>query len=79
VHCKLSAPYRLGLANADACARDAIAAVGIEHVVWGSDWPFTRHEASASYDAMRHRVARWCGSREARVLWDNAARLYRFA
>jgi len=76
--CKLSAPYRIAPADADDCARQCIAALGPGRVVWGSDWPFTRHERSADYGALRERLGAWAGSREDAVLWDNAARLYRF-
>jgi predicted TIM-barrel fold metal-dependent hydrolase len=79
VYCKLSAPYRLQGLDADACARDAKAALGEANVVWGSDWPFTRHEDAVAYEAMRHRAARWAGANASGILWDNAARLYRFA
>jgi predicted TIM-barrel fold metal-dependent hydrolase len=79
VWCKMSAPYRLGGTDPAACAQGAIEALGSDRVVWGSDWPFTRHERDATYDVMRHGATRWSGPREARVLWDNAARLYRFS
>jgi predicted TIM-barrel fold metal-dependent hydrolase len=52
---KLSAPYRC---NADAPGSfDAVSAallksVGSERLLWGSDWPFTQHESSQSYDAV---------------------------
>jgi len=77
VWCKLSAPYRIVPADADRCASRCIAALGPGRVVWGSDWPFTRHEA-ADYADLRRRASAWAGSREEALLWDNAARLYRF-
>ena len=79
VRCKLSAPYRLGGADAAACARAAIEAIGRRNVVWGSDWPFTRHEERETYGRVRGDLETWCGARVDDVLWDNAARLYRFA
>jgi len=78
VWCKLSAPYRVWPANAEDCARQCIAALGPERVVWGSDWPFTRHERTADYADLRKRLGAWTGAHEDAVLWDNAARLYRF-
>ena len=87
VWCKLSPPYSQGTAappasataaNA-ACARAAIEAVGRTHVVWGSDWPFTRHEERQTYGRLRGELESWCGALAGDVLWDNAARLYRFA
>jgi predicted TIM-barrel fold metal-dependent hydrolase len=79
VHCKLSAPYRLAGADPGACARAAIAAIGPRNIVWGSDWPFTRHEEEQAYGRARGDLESWCGPRVGDVLWDNAARLYRFA
>ena len=78
VWCKLSAPYRIAPANADECAGACVAALGADRVVWGSDWPFTRHEGAADYAILRRRAGAWAGSREQALLWDNAARLYRF-
>jgi predicted TIM-barrel fold metal-dependent hydrolase len=76
--CKLSAPYRLRAMEPAHAARQCIAAVGEGRVLWGSDWPFTRHESAASYAAMRSGLSKWVRGSCARVLWDNAARLYRF-
>lgn len=47
---KLSAPYRSVATPAHAAAlREAL---GPGRLVWGSDWPFTRHENAATYSAM---------------------------
>ena len=79
VWCKLSAPYRIAGADPGAMAQRWIEAVGIERLVWGSDWPHTAYETSARYTALRAALAGWVGNeREAAVVWDNAARLYRF-
>jgi len=79
VWCKLSAPYRLGGADPVACARWALDAIGRRNIVWGSDWPFTRHEERQTYGRARGDLESWCGPRVDDILWDNAARLYRFA
>ena len=47
---KLSAPYRS--AAGPAHARALQAALGPERLVWGSDWPWTRHEAGRDYAAL---------------------------
>lgn len=75
---KLSAPYRTLHADAGALARKALEAVGHDRVVWGSDWPWTRHENGRDYLATRRVLDDWLGAERARrVLWDNAAALYR--
>jgi predicted TIM-barrel fold metal-dependent hydrolase len=76
---KLSGPYRLGGADPQALAQRAIEAVGADRIVWGSDWPWTRHEHGRDYAALRMELDRWVGAeRSPAVLWDNPARLYRF-
>lgn len=49
---KLSAPYRIGLANAAPAAARLIEAFGTSRLLWASDWPFTGHEASGLDYAM---------------------------
>lgn len=50
LYVKLSAPYRSAATSAHAAAlREAL---GPGRLVWGSDWPFTRHEDAATYPAM---------------------------
>ena len=76
---KLSGPYRTVHADSGGLARRLIDALGPDRVVWGSDWPWTRHEAARDYAALRDAIVNWVGSdRVDAVLWDNAARLYRF-
>lgn len=77
---KLSGPYRLEGGDAATLAGQWIDVLGADRVVWGSDWPWTRHEAANDYARLRNELDRWIGAERARrVLWDNAARLYRFA
>jgi len=81
VWCKLSAPYRLakGLDPARLAGR-WLEVLGRDRLVWGSDWPWTRHEAGRNYGELAASVDRWLPSAvAAAVLWDNPARLYRFA
>ncbi len=80
VWCKLSAPYRLAGADPGALAARWLEIVGPDRLVWGSDWPWTRHEAGRDYAALHANVGRWVGVEPAAaVVWDNAARLYRFS
>ncbi len=77
---KLSAPYRLGaIDDAEWFADRWLEIAGPTRLVWGSDWPYTAFEANASYGLMLRALDRWIEPdvRDA-VLWDNAARLYRF-
>lgn len=76
---KLSAPYRLERHDLPSLAREWLHVLGADRVIWGSDWPWTRHEGTQDYAALRAELDRWIGEERAeRVLWDNAARLYRF-
>ena len=80
VWCKFSGEYRLGGARAAPLARRWLELLGDAQVVWGSDWPWTGHEAGRDYAALRAQLDGWTGSGLSRaVLWDNAARLYGFA
>ncbi|HUP28622.1 MAG TPA: amidohydrolase family protein, partial [Usitatibacter sp.] len=48
-------------------------------LVWGSDWPWTSFEDRNDYRRLREDLGRWVGTALApAILWDNAARLYRF-
>lgn len=77
---KLSAPYRLEGLDPGPLARRWLRLVGPERLVWGSDWPWTGHEAGRDYRGALDAVAAWVGEPSARaVLWDNPARLYRFS
>lgn len=79
VHAKLSGPYRLGGADRRALAARWLDTVGPANLVWGSDWPWTGHEQRNDYRRLREDLARWVPPALApAILWDNAARLYRF-
>ena len=50
---KLSAPYRLGGLDAAALLPLIVQAVGGHRLLWGSDWPCTRHEDQRNFAALR--------------------------
>ena len=54
---KISAPYRNG-PNGAAFAKQAYpllrTSFGLDHLLWGSDWPHTQFEATESYAKNRH-------------------------
>lgn len=78
LHVKLSAPYRLHGANPAELALRWSELLP-EHLVWGSDWPWTAHEEGRRFAALLEGPQRWLGADMARrILWDNAARLYGF-
>ena len=53
---KLSAPYRFG-PNGEAIAQEAYPllrdALGLDRLLWGSDWPHTQHEVTQTYQSTR--------------------------
>jgi predicted TIM-barrel fold metal-dependent hydrolase len=77
---KLSAPYRVEGMEPGELARRWLDAVGPQRLVWGSDWPWTGHEAQRfSYGKLRSRLDEWVDpSLASAILWDNPARLYGF-
>ena len=83
VYVKLSGPYRNG-AEGDAIARAAIPllrdALGLDHLVWGSDWPHTGFEGKVDYAAMRSDLDAWLPDPAERriVLVETPAKLFRF-
>lgn len=50
VHVKLSAPYRVGFRNITALTARLVDAYGTDRLLWGSDWPWTQHEAAVRID-----------------------------
>ena len=48
---KISAGFRLPLANAQACTDRLLAEAGAERLLWGSDAPFINHEAEVDFPA----------------------------
>lgn len=64
---KLSAPYRIGTANAATAARRLLEAFGPSRLLWASDWPFTGHETSGiDYAATCRYLRDWLPDDDAR-------------
>jgi predicted TIM-barrel fold metal-dependent hydrolase len=80
LYVKLSAPYRLRGADAHYYARRYAAELGAERLLWGSDWPWTNHEAGRRYMACRELLDAWISSASDRqaILWDAPGALYGF-
>jgi len=81
LYIKLSAPYRLRGVDAQLYAARYLAELGAERLLWGSDWPWTNHEAGRSYLACRDYLASWIPSEAAQqqILWDTPSALYGFS
>nr|WP_116342449.1 amidohydrolase family protein [Cupriavidus taiwanensis] len=86
---KLSAPYRLPSPHDwTTLAQAWREVVGDDRLLWGSDWPWTNHEAPVRLDECRQ-LAAWQGlpgegeaaqaALSAALRWRNAATLYGFA
>jgi len=77
VHVKLSGAYRLGGRDPMALARLWVDELGVDRLLWGSDWPCTNHESEADYGRLLGALFIWIGrDHAARVLVDNPVRLY---
>jgi len=77
VHVKLSGAYRLSGLNADQLATLLCQELGPEALLWGSDWPCTRHEQFADFEQLMSQAHRWLGDVYLeRVLHDNPLKLY---
>ena len=77
VFVKLSGSYRFTAHAAD-LAQVWLGEIGVEHLLWGSDWPCTNHESAADYPALVAQLSDWLPEPEHRraVLQDNPQRLY---
>ena len=83
---KLSGAYRNGAnGTGEATAMAAMpllkASFGLDRLLWGSDWPHTLFEVSATYGTERRLLDRWLPdpSERAIVLGEAPARRYRFS
>lgn len=77
---KLSAPYRLQGVRPAALLPRLRAAAGLDRLVWGSDWPWTRHEEGRSFaEAVAAPVEGVEPEALDRIRRGAAARLYGFA
>jgi predicted TIM-barrel fold metal-dependent hydrolase len=82
---KLSGPYRSSLAgypyhDIDPFIAAAIEAFTLNRCVWGSDWPFTRHDARMDYGPELSCVARWLPAEQdqRQLMWETPKRLFGF-
>jgi predicted TIM-barrel fold metal-dependent hydrolase len=77
---KFSAPYRQEVPDLRRYAARLLAAFGRDRIVWASDYPWTKHEAGRSYQALLDALADWVPEDTYRqaILGTNAARLFRF-
>jgi predicted TIM-barrel fold metal-dependent hydrolase len=76
-HIKLSGAYRLGSVDAASLAHLWLNELGVDALLWGSDWPCTNHEQCADYTALFAQLQTWVGSQHLdAVLWHNPDRLY---
>jgi len=82
---KCSAPYRLVAPGAwRELAQRWLEVAGADRLLWGSDWPWTNHEAGARAGECSE-TSRWPGTAPAdaslneALRWRNAAALYGFA
>lgn len=78
VHVKLSGAYRLGGISPRDIAQIWLGELGVDQLLWGSDWPCTNHESEANYPALLHQLEDWIGAHNLHsVLTTNPLTLYR--
>lgn len=61
---KFSAPYRQSAPDLPAVARRMIAHLGADRCLWGSDWPWTQHEAGQAFARCRLQLTEWAAPGE---------------
>lgn len=72
---KLSAPYRSPVADLRPHARALLEKLGSERLVWGSDWPWTRHEDKHDYRQTLDWLRDWVSDeRDIEAIIDTAPR-----
>ena len=77
VYIKLSGAYRLGGVNPKAVAQMWLDELGVDRLLWGSDWPCTNHESEANYSALFQSLKDWVGAHNQHaVLVTNPRTLY---
>ena len=76
-HIKLSGAYRLGEVDATELAQIWLHELGVDALLWGSDWPCTNHEALADYPSLLSPLRAWVGPAHVQaVLSHNPMHLY---
>lgn len=77
IHVKLSGAYRLGGRPPEQTARMWLQLLGVERLLWGSDWPHTNHEAVATYATFFNQLQHWVGEDAVdQVLTQNPLAVY---
>jgi predicted TIM-barrel fold metal-dependent hydrolase len=83
---KLSGAYRNGAGGrGEAVALQALpllrAHLGLDRLMWGSDWPHTLFETATTHARQRELLTQWLpdAQERQRVLWQSPARLFGFA
>jgi predicted TIM-barrel fold metal-dependent hydrolase len=76
---KLSAPYRFDGVDARAAGGALMEAFGAGRLLWGSDWPWTQHEATVNYSMARRWPLEGIEPRDYKsVLGETACSLFGF-
>lgn len=77
---KLSAPYRSPVLDLQPHIDALLEHLGSERLIWGSDWPWTRHENKHTYRDTFNWLAKWVPDQAAyRTILETAPReLFRF-
>jgi predicted TIM-barrel fold metal-dependent hydrolase len=77
---KVSAGYRNKGFDVASCAGALLAVLGPRRLLWGSDWPFTQFESTASFAGVVNELRRWMPDRSARDAMDaTALGLFKFS
>ena len=78
---KLSAPYRLGGADASVYAEALLAEAGPQRLLWGSDWPWTQNAQGKTYAMTLGWLDHWVpdAAQRAMILGQTPAELFGFA
>jgi predicted TIM-barrel fold metal-dependent hydrolase len=77
---KLSAPYRVGTALAQECARLLLQEGSAQRLLWGSDWPWTQNESGRTYAQCLRWLEKWVPDAAARqaILGATPCKLFNF-
>ena len=77
---KFSAPYRFGCVNASLYASELVSKVSKRRILWGSDYPFTRHSEGKNYKYFVDMLNLWFPDTTLReyAIYKNAISLYKF-
>ncbi len=70
---KVSAGYRNKGFDVASCAGALLAVLGPRRLVWGSDWPFTQFEKTATFAGVVNELRRWIPDTSARDAMDMTA------